>query len=177
MIFFEGLDSIIESAYIHDSLGNRAGESDIYVNPANTKYLTGKTVIISSSVYPVSRVEELVQNSCEVISRVSTNVPGVIFQPYILRFELLVGWNGREIEWNEELTPSILLRDYCTYDTRTWSLYFPKLLADSYDIPPFKDKDGNLESVGWVSQQVGINVKTDTVFLDLDMLKTKKVKF
>ena len=39
------------------------------------------------------------------------------------------------------------------------------------------DSEGNLTSIGWAMQQVGLNIRTDTIFKDLDILKTKKTLF
>ena len=173
MIYFEGLESIIESTYLHDTIGNRVSEASTYVNPGSTKYLTGKVVIINSPTYPEESISELVTNGCEVVVRGKVGVEGVIIQPYILRLELRVMWNGRTIT-NLDIPLSDILRDYSSYDPDTGFLYFPKL---PLNFPGLKWPDGELSCLGWVAQQVGVNIKEDTIFRDLDILKTGKVSF
>ena len=37
------------------------------------------------------------------------------------------------------------------------------------------DTKGNLTTLGWLLQQVGINVDQETKYKDLDLIKTKKL--
>ena len=130
MIYFEGLESIIECIYLEDSISSRPNTCDIFVNPENITYMMGRTVIINSCEYPEDNIRTLVNNRCRVISRVYFGVPGIEVRPYILKLNDRIIWK-----------------------------------VDDY---------GNLSCLGWVLQQVGINVKTDTPFVNLDVIKTQK---
>ena len=175
MIYFSGLDSIIESIYLSDSLDNRVGSCEVFINPDNVKYIIGKTVIISICDYPDSKLDILSKNGCHIISRVYSPREDVEVQPYILRLNFSVMWNGRTLESCDSID-SLLDKDNCTYDLDTNVLYFPKIdkLSDSLKA---KDEYENLTVVGWVLQQVGINIKPTTVFNNLDIIKTGKVVF
>jgi hypothetical protein len=67
----------------------------------------------------------------------------------------------------------LLENDYCTFDLNEYRLYFPKL----QEVGAVMDDYGNLTSLGWVLQQVGVNIKTDTPFKDMDVIKSGKVVF
>ena len=47
MIYLDGLDSIIECVYLDESINDKNNLCDIFVNPENIKYLTGKVIIIN----------------------------------------------------------------------------------------------------------------------------------
>lgn len=173
MIFLDGLNSIIESIYLNEEISSKPGNSTIFINPGNVKYIIGKIVIISSIDYPSEKIEKLISNNCKIISRISTENPRVELAPYILRLDFNIMWNGRTIN-NFETMNKILEDDDCSFDIGSGILYFPKL---SYIPQEAMDNLGNLSSLGWVLQQVGVNVKEDTPFKNLDILKTKKIVF
>jgi hypothetical protein len=166
MVYFSGLESVIESIYLEDRLGNKVGECDVFVNPTNTKYLVGKTIIINSLTYPENEINILLGNGNKVVTRISVDVPGIIFQPYIIRVSSRLMYNGKEVSGKVEIGD--LLRDYCFYDN---TLYFPKLNPKYY---PVLDLAGNLTGIGWALHQVGVLVKDDLEFKNLDIIKLKK---
>lgn len=172
MIYFEGLDTVIESIYLDDELGNKIGECSVFINPDNTKYLIGKTVIINSPIYPEAKIYELLENGNKVISRLECSIENVIFQPYILRISEKIQYSGKEV-YDAEFNSKEILQNYCTIDPDTGTLYFPKL----YNLPQYllHDTSGNLTGLGWACQEVGINIKEDTVFKNMDILKLKKL--
>lgn len=176
MIYFSGLDSIIESVYLSSDLDNKIGGCDVFVNPINLKYLVGKVVILSDPDYPDSNIDVLSLNGCHIISRTYRSRDDIEVQPYILRLNFDAMWNGMVIQDLGELELDTLLdKDICRYDILKGVLYFPKI----YKTGRYKTSDeyGNLSYLGWVLQQVGINIKQSSVFSNLDILKTGKVMF
>ena len=178
MIYFEGLDSVIESIYLDDELGNKVGECSVFINPENTRYLIGKVVIVNSLSYPSSKVIELLDNRNTIVRRVKPEdaelEKGVILQPYILRYNDKNQYSGKEVYKATGLENLDILRDYCSLDSETGVLYFPKLYGLEYERTV--DREGNLSSLGWALQEIGVNIKTDTPFRNLDVLKLKKIE-
>jgi len=174
MIYFEGLYSIIECTYIKDSIGNKSGECDIFVNPASPYYIAGKLVIINRPDYSSESLKILVQNSNRIISRViiPPGFPEISFQPYILRVDMDIMWNGREYRKNEFKVDELLDSGWWDFSMESYTLYFPKIYTPGIQV---KDPPGNLTALGYASQQVGINVREDTIFTNLDLVKCKKL--
>ena len=173
MIYFEGLDTVIESIYLDDELGNKIGECSVFINPDNTKYLIGRTVILNSTIYLESKIKELLDNGNQVISRLNLGIDGILYQPYLLRISEKIQYSGKEVYKANDYTAKDILQNYCNLDPETGTLYFPKL----YNLPKYllQDNFGNLSGLGWACQQVGINIKEDTVFKNLDVIKLKKL--
>ncbi len=170
MIYLEGLESIIESVYLNDRLSDKIGECKVLVNPGNIKYLTGRTIILTGNKeYPEEKISKLYDNGCKIISRTYTSNPKIEVQPYILRLSFGIMWNGRII--NTCLDTSDLL-DSEDIVYKSGVLYFPKIYDPTISIC---DSYGNLNCIGWALQQVGMNIKTDTPFVNLDILKTGKI--
>ena len=122
----------------------------------------------------MENIQTLVNNGCHVISRVFFDNPGVEIRPYILRICPEVMWNGRVIKEPICLN-EVLEGGFCELDTNEFRLYFPKL----YNCSDRKTTDDykNLTVLGWVLQQVGINICTRTPLTDLDLIKTQKIEF
>ena len=170
MVYFNGLESIIESIYLEDRLGNKIGDCNVFINPENTKYLVGKSVIINSLTYPVEHITELLDNGCKVVSRIKVDRRDIIFQPYIIRISLGIMYNGRIVTGKVDLED--ILRDFCSFPEST--LYFPKLDPLCYNV---MDKQGNLSGIGWALHQVGVRIRDGLDFQDLDIIKLGKIKF
>lgn len=169
MIYLNALDSIIEAVYLEDSLSSKLGECKVLVNPENIKYITNRTIILSGIGYEEDKIDELLKNGCKVISRVYYNNPGVEVCPYILRINEKLVWNGKSIlEYPGQR--ELLNSGDCEY--KDGVLYFPRLYDPSLVLC---DKYGNLTSLGWALQQVGMNIKKDTEFINLDLIKTGKI--
>lgn len=171
MIFLNGIESIIESTYLNETISTKIGSCNIFVNPKNIKFLARKTVIINIIDYPEEYIQQLINNECKVISRVKYD-KNIDFEPYILKINSNIFWNGDNIEQPENIN-EILEDDLCSYDMDKNILRFPKLK----NIKNIKniEKDGNLSCIGWVLQQVGINIVENTPFVNLDIIKTGKV--
>ena len=187
MVYFSGLDSIIESLYLEEDLGDKIGSSKIFINPVNISYLTGKVIIINQLRYPQDSVATLINNGNKVISRIKfTEInKGIDFEPYILRPTFDLVWGGDEVEIREEevknlgITEKLLDRilESCSYVSERHKLFFPKLVGSGVKFIA-TDEEENLTSIGYALQQVGVNIKkADTPFLDMDILKTKKLSF
>lgn len=175
MIYFSGLDSIIESIYLSDILDNKVGPCGVFINPQNVKYLTGKTVILNMCDYPDNDIDTLVNNGCHVISRTYNKRDDIEVQPYIMRINPDIMWNGEILNELTENFDSILDKDICKYDISKNTLYFPKIYKTG--IYKIEDEYHNLTALGWALQQVGINIKQSTVFENLDIIKTGKIMF
>lgn len=175
MIYFEGLNSIIESVYLEEPLGNKLSSCKVFINPENITYLVGKTIIINKVSYPAEKIDTLLRNNCKIISRVWLDSDRVEIQPYILRINFNVMWNGRDIDDPEgNLILRLFEKDLCNYSLDEQVLYFPRVnISHSSDL--IIDSYGNLTGLGWALQQVGENIKTDTPFCNLDLIKSKKV--
>ena len=109
MIYFEGLESVFESVYFTDDLDNKVGTCDVFVNPLNVKYLTGKIVILNNPDYPDSNIDILSRNGCHIISRTFKDRPDIEVQPYILRLNFDLMWNGMILQDLEEFDLNTLL--------------------------------------------------------------------
>ena len=168
VIYFNGLDSIIESIYLEDRLGSRIGDCNVFVNPTNIKYLVGKLVIINSLSYPPDNIQELVDNGNRVVSRIKTGIEGVLLQPYIIRVSEGIIYNGRTVKG--KVSDDEILQDYCSFPDST--LYFPKLDPECYDV---MDQVGNLTALGWALHQVGVKIRDGLTFPHLDLIKLGKV--
>jgi len=175
MIYYEGLESIIECIYLSENINNKTSLCDIYVNPENIKFLTGKIIIINSCEYPEDNIKQLIDNGCHVISRVYFDIPEIEIQPYILKLNFNVMWNGKLIDKFSNLDELFEDED-CRFSIDDYKLYFPQINTNNINTK-LLDSYGNLTSLGWVLQQVGVNVKIDTPFSNLDVLKTGKVIF
>lgn len=172
MIYFNGVSSIIESAYLRDLPGDNIKESGIFVNPGSITYLTGKTVVVTTPSYPTASVSLLLQHRNIVVSRVMLeNMDGVILNPYISRPEWGLMWNGSEVE--KEINSIDELLDNCSFSPETLTCYFPKVLNTTL---PLMDRLGNLTGLGYALHQVGQMIDPELAFQDLDVLKTKKMQ-
>jgi hypothetical protein len=171
MIYLEGLESIAESIYLDENLDNRAGNCNIFVNPDNIGYIVGKTIIINKLGYSEDKVRTLLKNNCRVISRIHLDVPGINFCPYILRLCSNIIWNGHDLDYYSGELSKLLEEDLCSFSLDDYILYFPRI----YTSLGVTDIDGNLTSLGWILQQVGVNIKKDTPFINLDLIKTRKI--
>jgi len=172
MIFLDSLEAIIESIYLEDSLSAKIGECNVFVNPDNIKYLTSKTVIITNTGYDLEKVKTLKENGCKVISRVYYDTPEIEICPYILRINYGLMWNGRVLKEEYQDGKGLIDSGYVEYDNENEVLYFPQIYSSKVIS---KDEWENLTAIGWALQQAGVNIKTDTPFTNLDILKTGKV--
>lgn len=174
MIYFNGIESVIECTYLGEELCLVESGSNIIVNPLKLKYLTGKTIIINSTTYPEDNLKCLIDNECKIISRVflQTNLP-IIYSPYILRIDYNIMWNGDYIDKLPDLTKYSVLEsgDICRLKLPDYKLFFPKV--KKYSMEECIDSKGNLTAIGWAYQQVGINITNN--IKDLDVLKTGKI--
>lgn len=175
MVYLSGLDSIIESIYLSDLLSTTIGKAQIFINPDQIKYVTNKTIIITKNGYSLDYIKKLVDNGNKVISRVFFNTDIIEIQPYIIRVNDKVQFNGRYInEEDIEKIDDLLVKGYGEYDETEHRLYLPKINITDPTSPSYVDRYNNLTGLGWALQQVGVNLKPGP-FENLDVLKLKKV--
>lgn len=167
MIYFSGLDSIIESLYLDEKISDKIGGCDIIVNPEVETYLVRKTIILNSTSYDTSKIERLLKNKCTVISRTSDfEISGVKVYPYLPRPNFHIQWNGDFYDISKGDIE-------CSFDGARNILFFPKLEGPKEE---FISDSGELSYLGWAMYQVGQDLK-NSQFPDLDILKTKKMRF
>jgi hypothetical protein len=183
MLLKNSFESVIEALYLGEALTCDLGKSDVRVNPKFDRleldYTFGKTIILTDDLTEEQVITKLLGGNNRIISRVKYKNPEVLFQPYIMRINFNVMWNGETYKCPPNLTNSReifkWIGDIGSYDCEdNVELYFPKILGVPENIT--KDKDGNLNSLGWVLHQVGINLDKTSKFKDLDLLKTKKIR-
>ena len=184
MIHYTGIESIIESIYLEESIEFKAGRSNIEVNPTGgMDYIVGKTVILSNLSYTEEFIENLVKNRNKVYSRVKGySEKNVNVYPYIMRPNFLIMWNGETLNCPKEKSGNVTdfflwlkEKNSCSINdlgNGRASLYFPKIYG--IQSPLLKDEFGNVTGLGWALHQVGINLCPK--FKDMDILKTKKLK-
>lgn len=171
MILNDSLDAVIEAVYLKEPLTGQTGKANIQVNPSGRiSYIAGKTIIISKLDYPEDLINELIDNGNTLIFRVPNKLAKEI-HPYILRVDFNAMWNGQIIDEIEHLGDSISL---VLDDNGIPEIFVPKVNNPDYKMLL---KDNVLTSIGWLLQQIGQNVITETKFVNLDILKTKKVMF
>ena len=182
MIYFDDgenntLYSIIESIYLEEGFSNHLSKSSILVCPENIKYVINKTIIINNTEYSMEYISGLLDNGCTIISRIDLDDSRVIFQPYIIRPDFGIMWNGMTLDAQGLTKSSEIIKeleDKIILDTseKTYKLYFPKIKGLSNEL--LYDNRSNLTALGWLMHQVGINT-CDSKFTDLDLLKTRKL--
>lgn len=181
MIFNDGIESCIESIYLGEGLSTRTGLCNIHVNPSEVSYIINKTIVINMPGYSTAKILGLLERRNRVICRVQPEDKSILgrvnFEPYIMRLNLGMQWNGEILNYpSTESDPLKWLSDIsCSVGSGLDSikLYFPKI----YNLPGsiIYDKYDNLSCLGWALHQVGINTEKGSKYVDLDLLKTFKI--
>lgn len=172
MVSKNGIESYIEAAYLGEHMTKKSVNSTIYVNPKETSYIIGKTVIINNPKY--DKLESLKNKRNHIISRVRFDDPTIEFSPYIMRVDFSVIWNGDVLQYDGDDNFSDWIGDVPDLEeTAPTKLFFPKVEKVGKDI--LYDQEGNLTAIGWVLHQVGMNVDKKSPYQDLDLLKTAKI--
>lgn len=182
MILASSLEAIVESCYLSETLTEKTGHAKIFINPRGTiNYIINKIVILGDLHTETSVINTLINNGNTIITRVY--IPGLNYQPYINRINFDVMWNGEVITCpDSKKSNSRDILDWiwkegdfshgCKFGKKI-KLYFPKIMG--VDRTELVDTKGNLTTLGWLLQQVGINVDQETKYKDLDLMKTKKL--
>lgn len=181
MILGNSIEALIESVYLEQKVCRKIGESLIHVNPTGSiSYIVGKTCILNNTITTESEIKTLRDNGNKIISRI--NRPGLMegeLFPYITRVSFKAMWNGETITCPNDIKGDLVAigkwlwedNDLSSYPAST--LYFPKII--NIDRKVLVDQDDNLSALGWILHQVGINLDNKTDYIDLDLLKTKKL--
>lgn len=186
MIYKDSIEAILEAIYLREGVCGEIGKTNIRVNPAydrlELKYTIGKTIVLNDSIEEPDIIKELEDPDKEntIISRTKYPDPKIIFNPYILRIDFNIMWNGEIIQCPQGFKNSREVfrwigdvDDFEYEEGKEIELCFPKIRGIPRDF--MIDEEDNLTSLGWLMQQVGENIKTDTNFVDLDLIKTKKL--
>ena len=185
MIYFDtDFSSIIESIYLNERISSSLSRSNVIVNPIRLDYLFGKTIVINDPDYNWSNATILSQQRCKIISRLDVSFPNVDVNPYIIRINTNIMWNGEELDLSDKNMSMSDIFNYLVsddendysgprfrYNENKCCLYFPKLKIKGSE--SIKDLSGNLTALGWALHQVGVN-QVDK-FINMDLLKTKKI--
>lgn len=189
MIYYEtgDLDVIAEVIYLAEEFCDTFSGSNIFVNPPNPSYIVRKIVILNTFEYPLEKIRILYDNQCTIISRVIISGADQYISdlaPYIRRPYFDISWNGRVLGTSEWKTLREKGEQQWTLDLPDYRLYFPKIIKDNdnfcYEVPLTDEGEKNLTWLGWLLWQVGGYTDNDTgdsVFHDLDLIKTKKMDF
>ena len=174
MIYFDNsIDEIIEAVYLSERLTDKIGnpKCNIYINPENIKYLVGKIIIINKNNYDIDKLNQLESNGCRIITRCWYS-DKFEYEPYILRINSDINWNGMSIDNSSCLEIGENCNVIVNNLDSSVRLYFPKL--ENIKNSELVDLKNNLTSLGWALQQVGVNVVNSVNFNDLDLIKTNK---
>lgn len=166
-IFGIDLASITEGLYLGIEFTDNHKDFDIVVNPKNITYIIGKTVIINTFSYPKKNIEGLLQNRCRVISRVWIDDERILYDPYKVRINMGIMWNGEVIE---TLGEENLVESGVYFSMDSGVLFFPKIRA-------YRDRlgvKGEANYLGYLLHQVGQCIFKDCPYQDLDIIKAKK---
>lgn len=165
MIYYDGdLGSIIESVYLREDLDEHLSVSGIVVNPANPQYIFCKTVVLNDPTYLHAHI--LSEHGCRVLSRIE-GMEGTEYQPYIIRPDLMLQWNGEVLEFDEKKGYTEICKEVLEEHIRLGEdgrLYFPKILSSTIPLG---------SALSWALHQVGIQYFSGR-YQDLDVLKTCK---
>lgn len=170
-IFGTDLGSLVESVYLGIPYTDNQKEYNVIVNPERVTYLIGKTVIINRFDYPRKNLETLKTNRNNVISRVwlgDSWMTGISFDPYLPRLNMNISWNGEVLETLGE--ENIETKNPIYYSMDSDVLFFPK-------VKNYRDKPGEkgeLNFIGYLLYQTGLNLYPDTKFINLDVIKCRK---
>lgn len=186
MIFKNSLASILEAIYLKEPITSKFGKAGIAVNPMNLDYILGRIIIFNLPGIPENIVREAVEHSKTVISRVKFGNPDldkrVNFQPYIMRIDSDVMWDGTAFPCPDEIkeTQEVLdmfgdIRDFPESEIPecTPEISIPKITHIRESL--VHDCDGNLTCLGWALHQVGVNCGESSKYQDMDVIKTWKV--
>ena len=178
----EKVDSFIEAAYLNSPVVTKGPERFIHINPVNYRYLIGNIVIISNPTYNKEIIKWMIGNGVKVISRIEfPEIENLSVEPYIPRIEFKVMWNGDTIQLDRDdygydeiiniLTQSSEVEDPDTGEPMR--VFLPKIMGIKEEY--LYDYNKNMTGLGWGMYQVGINVRKDLKYQDLDLYKTKKI--
>lgn len=164
MIFFNGIYSVLEALYLQDSLTDILIDSGIVVNPSNSSYLYGKTIILNQPDLDLGVLDRLLRSGSKVISRIPGYDSKIPVIPYLEKPIFNILWNGRVLKDLSDLDDSGGIEvDWPRF-------YFPKILNPGKVL--FQDCPSAL---GYLLFQVGQdNMINNKLFSDLDIEKCKK---
>lgn len=166
MVLMTGLDSIVESLYLKDNLTYLSKSASILVNPVSS-YISKKVIVINRKNYPLSYVDELIDNKNIVISRFDIGRKDVLVHPYELRMNESIMPLGKKVEVISDDTYDKV--DHI-FDIEDMKLYYPKpIKCLDYQV------NGSLTIIGYLSYQLGYDISdiVDAEFRHLDVIKMK----
>lgn len=165
MVLLTGLDSVIESLYLKERLTNQSKSGNILINPVNVTYTTGKTIVINHKYYPLDWIKQLVKNRNKVITRLNFNIPGSIFDPYILRINDNILSSGEYVDLIGEG-----FYQEVEYKFDGTKLYYP-IPRSFYD----HHLGDSLTALGYLSFQLGCDISDvcDSLYKNLNVIKLK----
>lgn len=170
VILGSDLASIVEELYLGVSRTEVNRGYTTLVNPSSVSYVIGKSIIINSLNYPRQKIMTLLENGCNVVSRVWLEddiMKSIRYCPYLIRANQRIMWSGETIDTlgEEDLEYADV---YYSFDSQT--LFFPKVMSPRSCVGP----KGELNCIGYLLHQVGQNINEQTEIKDLDIVKTEK---
>lgn len=165
MILFNGLPSILESLYLGDDITDKLTLSDIVVNPINSSYLSGKTIILNMPNLNKTVIENILNKGNTVVSRIPGYNSKIKVIPYLEKPLFNVFWNWKT---EDKITGKNI--DQVDFQVDYPNIYFPK--AKTWEDALV---GGYPSALGILLHQVGQdNVINNKLFYNLDLQKIKK---
>lgn len=170
------ISRLIELVYLQDRFSDSIAKSNILINPDKADYIYGKLIIFNlQERINHDLVSTLLSHGCKIISRIPVNgEPDINYQPYILRVDKNVMWNGEILdrtEYDNDTHENIL---GILGKTEKYKLdlvhgqnifYSPKILIN-------KNEDHNyIDVLDWLLIQTGLGEKE---YSDFDLVKSGK---
>lgn len=164
MVYYSGLDSIIESLYLEENFIESIKNSNIIVNPSEKlfPYLYGKVIIINHMFYPIEWIKKLTDKN-RVITRLDFSIQGTIYNPYESRLNPRIYPNNESVDSVDEST-----YDEVEFRYDGENLYYPSPI----EFTNYSDGK-SLTVLGYLLYQIGYNLIEDTLFKNLDVIKLK----
>lgn len=170
------ISRLIELVYLQDRFSDSIAKSNILINPDKADYIYGKLIIFNlQERINHDLVSTLLSHGCKIISRIPVNgEPDINYQPYILRVDKNVMWNGEILDRTEydNDTHENILGILGKTEKYKLDLVHGQNIFYSSKILINKNEDHNyIDVLDWLLIQTGLGEKE---YSDFDLVKSGK---
>ncbi len=170
------ISRLIELVYLQDRFSDSIAKSNILINPDKADYIYGKLIIFNlQERINHDLVSTLLSHGCKIISRIPVNgEPDINYQPYILRVDRNVMWNGEILDRTEydNDTHENILGILGKTEKYKLDLVHGRNIFYSSKILINKNEDHNyIDVLDWLLIQTGLGEKE---YSDFDLVKSGK---
>ena len=170
------ISRLIELVYLQDRFSDSIAKSNILINPDKADYIYGKLIIFNlQERINHNLVSTLLSHGCKIISRIPVNgEPDINYQPYILRVDKNVMWNGEILDRTEydNDTHENILGILGKTEKYKLDLVHGQNIFYSSKILINKNEDHNyIDVLDWLLIQTGLGEKE---YSDFDLVKSGK---